>query len=381
MRRQLVIPAAVIVLLGVGPPTAAGQGNTGVSTGNNLIFVTGQDSEWIVSRTPWGDPDLMGTYTNKTITPVQRPAELADREFLTAEEMATIEQERVERNERLLHAPRERTGAGGKKVRRDHESPVAAVGFYNNFWLDWGTKPTGRTSLIIDPPNGRLPPVTPEFEQYRARRRSEKLLASGDPEQWPASGSGYADSWMDFQLNDRCIVWSAGPPMMPGPYNNTYVIAQTPDYVAIRVEMIHDTRIIPLDGRPHLPSHIRQYVGDMRGHWQGDTLVVETTNIKRTEGDPGAQGNDQFETRASNGRTDDTLRIVERFTRVDDATINYHFTVEDPSRWLSPFSGEFPFMKTEDDLYEYACHEGNYSMSLMLSGARALERQGRAAAR
>ena len=340
------------------------------------LSVAGQDSEWIVPRTPWGDPDLMGTYTNKTITPVQRPADLADREFLTEEEMATIEQERIERNERLLHTPRERTGVGGKKVRRDHESPVAAVGFYNNFWLDWGTKPTGRTSLLIDPPNGRIPPVTPEFERYQAQRRSEQLLAKGDPEQWPASGSGWAGSWMDFQLNDRCIVWSAGPPMMPGPYNNTYVIAQTPDYVAIRVEMIHETRLIPLDGRPHLPSSIRQYLGDMRGRWEGDTLVVETTNIKRTEGDPGAQGNDQIELRASNDRTDDTIRAIERFTRVDEDTITYHFTIEDPSRWIQPFSGEFPFVRTEDDLYEYACHEGNYSMSLMLEGQRALERQG-----
>ena len=341
------------------------------------VSLAGQDAAWVTPKTPWGDPDLMGTYTNKTITPLQRPVELADREFLTAEEIATLEQGRIARNERLLHAPPERTGVGGEKVRRDHESPVAAVGFYNNFWLDSGTKPTGRTSLLVDPPNGRLPPVTPEFAQHAERRRSEQLKAKGDPEHWPASGSGWADSWMDFQLNDRCIVWSAGPPMLPGPYNNTYVIAQTPDYVAIRVEMIHETRIIPLDGRPHLPTSIRQYVGDMRGHWDGDTLVVETTNIKRTEGDPGAQGNDEIETRASNGRTDDTLRIVERFTRVDDDTITYHFTIVDPSRWTRSFSGEFPFVRTEEDLYEYACHEGNYSMSLMLSGQRAMERQGR----
>ena len=341
------------------------------------LSVAGQDSGWIVPRTPWGDPDLMGTYTNKTITPLQRPDELADREFLTAEEISTIEQERIERNERLLNAPPERSAVGGKKVRRDHEGlKGSAVGFYNNFWLDWGTKPTGRTSLLVDPPNGRIPPVTPEFEAYAEQRRSEQLRAKGDPEQWPASGSGWADSWMDFQLNDRCIVWSAGPPMLPGPYNNTYVIAQTADYIAIRVEMIHETRIIPLDGRPHLPSSIRQYVGDMRGRWDGDTLVVETTNIKRTEGDPGAQGNDEIGTRAWNGRIDDTLRIVERFTRVNDDTITYRFTIEDPSRWVQPFSGEFPFVKTEDDLYEYACHEGNYSMSLMLSGARAVERQG-----
>ena len=135
--------------------------------------------------------------------------------------------------------------------------------------------------------------------------------------------------------------------------------------------MIHDTRIIPLDGRPHLPSSIRQYLGDMRGRWDGDTLVVETTNIKRTE----------IETRASNGRTDDTMRIVERFTRVDDDTINYRFTIDDPSRWTRPFSGEFPFVRTKEDLYEYACHEGNYSMTNMLAGQRALEREGRASSR
>ena len=166
--------------------------------------------------------------------------------------------------------------------------------------------------------------------------------------------------------------------MLPGPYNNTYVIAQTPDYVAIRVEMIHETRLIPLDGRPHLPTTIRQYLGDMRGRWEGDTLVVETTNIRRTQGDPGAQGNDEIGTRAWNGRTDDTLRIVERFTRTDDDTITYRFTIEDSSRWVQPFSGEFPFVRTTEDMFEYACHEGNYSMSLMLSGQRAMERQGRA---
>ena len=344
--------------------------------------LAGQDAGWAVPRTPWGDPDLMGTYTNKTFTPLQRPPELAGREFLTAEEMATLEQERIARNERLLNAPREDSSAGGRTSRRDHEGVNgSAVGFYNNFWLDWGTRTTGRTSIIIDPPDGRLPPETPEFQQHWARRAAEKRRTSGDPETWPASGSGYADSWTDFQLNDRCIVWSAGPPMLPGPYNNTYVIAQTPDHVAIRVEMIHETRIIPLDGRPHLPSHIRQYMGDMRGRWEGDTLVVETTNVRRTEGDPGAQGNDQILLRASNGRTDDTIRTVERFTRVDDDTITYNFTIEDPTRWTRPFSGEYPFVRTDEDLFEYACHEGNYSMSLMLSGQRALERQGRASPR
>jgi hypothetical protein len=153
------------------------------------------------------------------------------------------------------------------------------------------------------------------------------------------------------------------------------MIFQTRDYVAIMVEMIHDVRIIPLDGRPHLSSTIRQYLGDMRGRWEGDTLVVETTNIRRTDGESGAQGNDEIETRAANGRTDDTLRVVERFTRVSNDTINYRFTIDDPSHWTRPFSGEFPFVRTDEKLFEFACHEGNYSLRNMLSGARYQERQ------
>ena len=339
-RQCFVVLSCVAALAVLAPMTAAAQ-----------------PDGWTAPRTPWGDPDLIGTYTNKTITPVQRPDELADREFLSEDEINALEQERIDRNDRLLHAPAERTTAGGN------------VGAYNNFWLDWGTRPTGRTSIIIDPPDGRIPPVTPEYKAH-ADARAEDRMTRGD-----------ADTWMDYQLNDRCIVWSAGPPMMPGPYNNTYMIFQTEDYVAIQVEMIHDTRIIPLDGRPHLPSHIRQYLGDMRGRWEGDTLVVETTNIQRTEGEPGVQGADEFETRASNGRTDDTMRIVERFTRVSDDTIDYHFTIEDPSRWVRPFSGEFPFVKTDGDLFEYACHEGNYSMPNILAGERNLEREGRVGSR
>ena len=335
--RCLVASLSVIALVVLAPLAAAGQEADG----------------WTMPRTPWGDPDLMGTYTNKTITPVQRPEELAGQEFLSAGERERLERERIERNERLLHAPPRTTVAGGN------------VGAYNNFWLDHGTRPTERTSLIVDPPDGRIPPVTPEYEAY-AKRRAEERLTRGE-----------ADSYTDLQLNDRCIVWSAGPPMMPGPYNNTYMIFQTEDFIAIEVEMIHDTRIIPLDGRPHLPSHIRQYLGDMRGRWEGDTLVVETTNIQRTEGEPGVQGADEFEIRASNGRTDDTIRIVERFTRVSDDTINYHFTVEDPSRWTTSYSGEFPFVMTDGNLYEYACHEGNYSMANILAGERALEAAGR----
>ena len=336
--RYLVVLSGILALIMPGPVAAAGQ-----------------ETVWTPPKTPWGDPDLMGTYTNRTITPVQRPDDLAGREFLTADEIVELERERIELNERLLHAPPERTVAGGLP------RGGCNVGFYNDFWLDLRTKPTGRTSIIVDPPDGRLPPVTPEYERFAAARAEERLTR------------GVADTWTDLQLNARCIVWRVGPPMMSGAYNNTSMIFQTPDYVAIYVEMIHDARIIPLDGRPHLPSNIRQYLGDMRGHWEGDTLVIETTNIKRIEGNPAEQRADQFKLRASNGRTDDTIRVVERLTRVDADTINYQFTVEDSSRWTRRFSGELPFVKTDENIYEYACHEGNYSMTNILAGERALE--------
>ncbi len=302
------------------------------------------------SKTPWGDPDLQGTYTNKTITPLQRPDDIGDKEFLTDEEVAAQEQARIDRNVRLLHAPPVRTVAGGN------------VGGYNNFWLDGGTRPTGRTSLIFDPPDGRLPRATPDGERRRAAHNAT----------FPVEGP--FDSWEDLELNDRCLVWSAGPPMLPSAYNNNFMIFQTPGYVGIHVEMIHDTRIIPLGDRPHLPSSIRQWHGDARGHWDGDTLVVETTNLRRTEANAGAVGGDPILLRAANDRTDDTITVTERFTRVAGDTIQYEFTVDDPTTWTQSFSGEFPFvaLSPTEVLYEYACHEGNYSMTNILGGERAL---------
>ena len=186
----------------------------------------GQDA----ARTPWGDPDLQGIYTNKTITPLERPEELAAKEFLTDEEVATQEQARLDRNDQLLHAPPRRTVAGG------------SVGGYNNFWLDGGTRPTGRTSLIFDPPNGRMPPRTPDGAQRK----------SAHDQAFPVEGP-FA-SWDDLELNDRCLAWSAGPPMLPSAYNNHFMIMQAPGYVVILAEMIHDTRIIPIDGRAHVPT-------------------------------------------------------------------------------------------------------------------------------
>ncbi len=304
-------------------------------------------------RTPWGDPDLQGTYTNKTITPLERPEALGDKAFLTDEEVAAQEQARVDRNQALLVAPPRRTVAGGN------------VGGYNNFWLDGGTRPTGRTSLISDPSNGRLPARTADA----ADRKMAHDAA------FPVEGP--FDSWEDLELNDRCLVWSAGPPMLPSAYNNNFMIMQTPGYVAIYVEMIHDFRIIPIDGRAHVPTSIRQWHGDPRGRWEGDTLVVETTNLRRTEANAGAVGGDPVLLRMANGRDDDTITVTERFTRTGPGTVNYEFTVDDPTHWTQSFSGEFPFTTFPADelpyLFEYACHEGNYSMTNILGGERARE--------
>ena len=337
-----------------------------------LSPVAGQDNapdSSTASRTPWGDPDLQGTYTNKTITPLERPEDLAERAFLTEEEVATLEQEVVDRNIRLAGRPAERTTATDNVDRRADGTP----GFYNNFWLDRGTTVVGSrgTSLIIDPPDGKIPPLTPEAQKKEAAR--VRALARRT--------TGEADSWEDLDLNDRCMLWSVGPPMLPTGYNNNFLILQSPGYVVIHVEMIHDTRIIPLDGRPRLGPHHRQWLGDMRGHWEGQTLVVETTNLATTE-DGSASGNDPIRIRAARG--DDsmsTLRIVERFTRIDADTISYQFTIEDPTRWTKPWTGEVPITKTEGPLFEYACHEGNHSIVNVLSGARTQERAAEEAAK
>ena len=332
IRQHLVALSAVGALAATAPAVASAQG--------------------VAPRTPWGHPDLQGTYTNKTTTPLQRPEELADREFLTAEEVATREQAALDRNADLLEAAPQRTTAGGN------------VGAYNNFWLDGGTRPTGRTSLISYPSHGRLPALTPEALRIRTAAREAR---------------NEADTWGDLELNDRCLIWQAGPPMLPSAYNNNFMIMQTPDYVAIQVEMIHDTRIIPLDGRAHIPSDVRQWNGDMRGHWEGETLVIETTNLPRTEANAAAVGGDPILLRAANGRSDDTVTVVERITRVSADTLNYEFIIEDPTTWTQTIRGEFPMSQLPGDqlLYEYACHEGNYSMEGILGGERTLELEGK----
>ena len=308
-------------------------------------------------RTSWGDPDLQGIWNNATLTPLERPEGLADQEFLTEEEAARREQAAIDRNVRLAARPSRRTEADPSgNVDRGVDG---APGSYNNCWLELGTTvvPTRRTSLIVDPPSGRLPTLTPNAQR---RISSPELATLQDIRQ----GRLPADSWEQLDLGDRCI-WYRGVPSFPTAYNNNYLIVQTPNAVAILQEHIHDVRFIPLDDRPHVDKAIRQFGGDSRGRWEGDTLVVETTNFSN-----------QAFIRRFNLDLTEGLHVIERFTRVGPDTLDYEFTVEDPNIWTRAWSGSLPMARTEDLLYEYACHEGNYGLTNILAGSRAAEAAG-----
>ncbi len=294
------------------------------------------------ARTAWGDPDLQGVYTFATITPLQRPDDVAGRALLTAEEAASFE---------------ERTAL----ERVDRPPRPGDTGTYNRFWVDYGTRVVGtrRTSLIVDPPDGRLPPLAPAAQARNAARR-----AAG-----PQPPAGHED----LSITDRCIMgFNAGPPFVPSAYNNTVQLFQTPGHVVILNEMIHDARIVPLDGRPHLDDGLRQWLGDSRGRWEGATLVVETTNF--TSGRDMTRGVNIWRYVDPRGAVA-TSRLVERFTRVDDGTLSYEFTIDDPGTWTSPWTATFPLTDIDGELFEYACHEGNYSAANILAGARADERR------
>lgn len=279
--------------------------------------------------------DLQGIWTNATITPLERPVELGDKQFFTPEEAAKFEKETNQRN----------------NADNRESNPEADVGHaYNQFWWDRGSKviPGLRTSLVIDPPNGRIPPLTPEAQKRMAAQAAYTREHSTDgPE--------------NRLLQERCLNWpTAGPPMLPSFYNNEYQIVQTPNSVAIVIEMIHDVRIIPLDGRPHIAGDIRQWMGDSRGHWDGNTLVVDTTNFTDKTRFRGA---------------DENLHLTERFTRVNPNTVLYEFTVDDSTAFTKPWTAQIPMTKSKGPVFEYACHEGNYAMVDILSGARKAEQK------
>ena len=297
---------------------------------------TAKTKTWTVPRTPDGHPDLQGFWTNTTYTPLERPKNVT-KEFYTKEEA-------LEMIKRAAEIESEQTEPG--TVEDVHYD-------FTQFGLDRSQGPLAlilRTSLITDPPDGKLPPVTEEGRK-RAAARAEARKRMGAP--------GDAVQNQSFQV--RCILMNRnGPPMLPGAYNNNYQIVQTPGYVMILVEMLHDARIIPLDGRPHLSQNVRQWEGSYRGHWEGDTLVVETTNFTDKTAYEGSSEN---------------MRLTERFTRVDEDTMLYRFTVDDPATWRRPWSAELPMKKTIGPLFEHACHEGNRGLYNTLAGARAEEKR------
>ena len=306
MVRHLIVLLTTAVVVGLTPAPAATQSDD-------------------FGRTPWGDPDIQGVWSYATLTPLQRPTEVEGRATFTPEEVA----------------------AWTTRAKSDRpDRPGVDPGGYNAHWLDGGfILPGDRTSQIVDPPDGRLPLNAKGQAQVDQLRQHRRLHP--------------ADSWLDRTMWDRCITYHGVPPVGTN-YNNSYRILQTPEYVAIQVENIHDVRIIPIDGRAHLRDDIRQLNGDSRGHWEGNTLVVETTNYS-----------DKTELRFPS--TPGT-RAVERFTRVGEDRIDYQFTIEDDEIYTQPWTVDRPFQHLPDYvIYEYACHEGNYALTNILAGERRRE--------
>lgn len=305
----------------------------GAQTGSSVLFAKEGAKTWTPPRTADGVPDLQGVYTNSSPVPLERPKELGSKEFFTKEE----------------------SGAAMKKAEETHE--VVAPGTYGDvhysmaqFGLEKGQSAIAanlRTSLIVGP-TGRVPDLLPEARQRQAARAA---VNRGHEFDGPENRS----------LSERCIFWGAeGPPMLPIGYNSNLQIIQGPGYVAILQEMIHDVRIIPTDGRAHVAANVHELMGDSVGHWEGNTLVVDTTN---------------FTDRTAFRGSSESLHVVERFTKTDPNTVLYQFTVDDPHTWATSWSGEVPMTKIDGPIFEYACHEGNYGMPNNLSGARAEEKK------
>ena len=309
------------------------------------------DREWVVPRTPEGAPDLQGLWTSQTYTPLQRPEIFEGREFLTDEEMASLTSILTAEDVDPLRGARAFSQALNEDAEVRESATVQAdpTHYDNSMWLrteNPKTLSSRRTSLVVDPPNGRIPPLIPD-----AQRRAEVRRA--------ARGT---DSYQERPHQERCLMWThEGPPMLPPPYNDLYQIFQTPGVVVIFPEMANNPpRIVATDGRPPISDKIRQWPGASRGHWDGDTLVIETTNFSDKTSFQGASS---------------TLHVVERFTRTAEDRILYEFTVEDPATWERSWSVEMPMSADDGPLYEYHCHEGNYGIVNTLRGARRLDNQ------
>jgi hypothetical protein len=293
-----------------------------------------QTSGYKAPRTPDGQPDLQGFWTNTTYTPLQRPKDVTKPFYTRGEALDMLKRASVVESEQT------------------EPGTIADVHYdFTQFGLDrnqGGLALNLRTSLIFDPADGQLPPMTAEGQKRNAAR-AEARKRMGGP----------TDAAQNQSLSVRCILMNrAGPPMIPGAYNNNYQIVQSPGYVMILVEMIHEPRIIPLDGRPHLPQHVRTLTGNPVGRWEGETLVVETTNFT-----------DKTRFRGSS----ENMKVTERFTRVEPNALLYQFTIEDPATWTRPWSAEYTWAASSEPPYEYACHEANYAMQGIMKGARILE--------
>ena len=283
---------------------------------------------WTVPRTTWGAPDLQGIWDYRTLTPLERPDAFDGREFLSDEEVADLEQQRRDRPDG-----------------RPPGDPRTAPSVHAPYWLDYGTKAvsSGRSSLIVDPPDGRIPVRSPEG----LRRAAQRGAAS--------EKRGPADSFSDRNLWERCITRGLPNGMLPAGYNNNIQVLQTPDHVVILNEMIHDARVVPLDTSKVVADSVRQWRGHSRGHWEDDTLVLETTHFSPNADFRGAAEN---------------LRLVEHFRLASPDTLDYTFTVTDPTTWTSPWTATFPIERIDGPMYEYACHEGNHGLLNILTAAR-----------
>jgi hypothetical protein len=300
---------------------------------HNVSAPASAPASWVVPRTVDGHPDLQGVWDYRTLTPLERPPQFAGKEFLTDEEIADYERRAAARPD----------GRPPDDARSDPSvHPVE--------WLDYGKKVVGnhRSSLIVDPPDGRIPAKTAE-----GRDRDAAVRAA-------ARSRGPSDNPEDRSLWERCVTRGVPEGMLPGAYNNNLQILQTRDYVLLISEMIHEARVVPLDGRPHAPAAVRSWTGDPRGRWDSDTLVIDSTNFSDKSNFRGSRAG---------------LHLVERFRRVDAQTLEYSFTVEDPATWTRPWTVQFPMAKSIGDIYEYACHEGNYGLQNILKAGRATDKK------
>jgi hypothetical protein len=319
-------PAIASALIAIVPATIGGQHDRGAGSRPAAPV-----------KSPAASRLIEGVWSFATLTPLERPAEFAAKPTLTDAEASTFVRETIQR---------------GDRDRRDGGAAVDVGRAVNDYWFERGTELArfnGRamSSLVIDPPDGRIPPLTPAAQ---ARATARAADARDHPADHPENRS----------LQERCLSFNAGPPILPGPYNNFVQIYQFPDHVVIHTEMIHDARIVPLDGRPHAPAAVRLWLGDSRGRWEGDTLVVDTTNFTDKTGFRGA---------------DENLHLIERFTRVNASTLLYEVSVEDSTVFSRPWTLRLPMRRADVRIYEYACHEGNYALQDILRGARYQERR------